>query len=28
VVANGGYICRVWIEKEKRHMTRKIAVAK
>ncbi|MCJ7645735.1 hypothetical protein MUO65_02345, partial [bacterium] len=28
VVANGGYICRVWIEKEKRHMVRKIAVAK
>jgi len=28
VVANGGYICRVWIEREKRHMTRKIAVAK
>jgi len=28
VVGNGGYICRVWIEKEKRHMLRKIAVAK
>jgi len=28
VVGNGGYICRVWIEKEKRHMVRKIAVAK
>jgi len=28
VVANGGYICRVWIESEKRHMLRKIAVAK
>jgi hypothetical protein len=28
VVANGGYICRVWIEREKRHMLRKIAVAK
>jgi len=28
VVANGGYICRVWIENEKRHMVRKIAVAK
>ncbi|MBA7529226.1 hypothetical protein ES705_21420 [subsurface metagenome] len=28
VVANGGYICRIWVEKEKRHMTRKIAVAK
>ncbi len=28
VVANGGYICRIWIEKEKRHMLRKIAVAK
>jgi hypothetical protein len=28
VVGNGGYICRIWIEKEKRHMVRKIAVAK
>ncbi|MFB0526373.1 MAG: PKD domain-containing protein, partial [bacterium] len=28
VVANGGYICRVWIEREKRHMLGKIAVAK
>ena len=28
VVANGGYICRIWIEREKRHMLRKIAVAK
>ncbi len=28
VVGNGGYICRVWIEREKRHMLRKIAVAK
>jgi len=28
VVANGGYICRIWVEKEKRHMVRKIAVAK
>ena len=28
VVGNGGYICRVWIEREKRHMVRKIAVAK
>jgi len=28
VVANGGYICRIWIETEKRHMLRKIAVAK
>ena len=28
VVANGGYICRIWVEKEKRHMLRKIAVAK
>jgi len=28
VVANGGYICRIWIETEKRHMVRKIAVAK
>nr|NIM03322.1 T9SS type A sorting domain-containing protein [bacterium]NIO18578.1 T9SS type A sorting domain-containing protein [bacterium]NIO73589.1 T9SS type A sorting domain-containing protein [bacterium] len=28
VVANGGYICRIWVEKEKRDMLRKIAVAK
>jgi len=28
VVGNGGYICRIWIEREKRHMTRRIAVAK
>ncbi|MFB0526375.1 MAG: hypothetical protein ACETVO_02750, partial [bacterium] len=28
VVGNGGYICRVWIEREKRQMLRKIAVAK
>jgi len=28
VVANGGYICRIWVEKEKRHMVRKIAIAK
>ncbi|MBA7465966.1 hypothetical protein ES707_01138 [subsurface metagenome] len=28
VVGNGGYICRVWIDREKRHMLRKIAVAK
>ncbi len=28
VVANGGYVCRVWIQREKRHMLRKIAVAK
>jgi len=28
VVANGGYFCRIWVEKEKRHMLRKIAVAK
>jgi len=28
VVGNGGYICRIWVEKEKRHMVRKIAVAK
>ncbi len=28
VVANGGYICRIWVEKEKKHMLRKIAVAK
>ena len=28
VVANGGYICRIWIEEENRHRVRKIAVAK
>jgi len=28
VVGNGGYICWIWIEKEKRYMLRKIAVAK
>jgi len=28
VVGNGGYICRVWIEREKRHMVKKMAVAK
>jgi len=28
VVENGGYICRIWVEKEKRHMLRKIAVTK
>lgn len=28
VVGNGGYICRIWVEREKRHMIRKIAVAK
>jgi len=28
VVGNGGYFCRIWVEKEKRHMLRKIAVAK
>jgi len=28
VVGNGGYLCRIWIEREKRHMVRKIAVAK
>ncbi|MCJ7645922.1 right-handed parallel beta-helix repeat-containing protein [bacterium] len=28
VVGNGGYVCRIWVEKEKRHMLRKIAVAK
>ena len=27
-VGNGGYICRIWIEREKRYMVRKIAVAK
>jgi len=28
VVGNGGYICRIWIEKEKRQILRKIGVAK
>jgi len=28
VVANGGYICRIWIEKENRYVVRKIAVVK
>jgi len=28
VVANGGYICRIWIKREKRYVVRKIAVAK
>ena len=28
VVGNGGYFCHIWVEKEKRHMLRKIAVAK
>jgi len=28
VVANGGYICRIWVEKENKYMVRKIAVAK
>jgi len=28
VVGNGGYVCRIWIEKENRHMVRKIGVAK
>ena len=28
VVGNGGYICRIWIEREKRHIVRKIAVVK
>ncbi|MCJ7645921.1 right-handed parallel beta-helix repeat-containing protein [bacterium] len=28
VVANGGYICRIWIEKEHKYMVRKIGVAK
>jgi len=28
VVGNGGYICRIWIEREKRAMIRKIAIAK
>ncbi len=28
VVGNGGYICRIWVEREKRAMLRKIAIAK
>ncbi|MCJ7646718.1 T9SS type A sorting domain-containing protein, partial [bacterium] len=28
VVGNGGYICRIWVKREKRYMIRKIAVAK
>jgi len=28
VAGNGGYICRIWIEREKRHMVRQIAIAK
>ena len=28
VVGNGGYICRIWIERENRHVVRKIGVAK
>jgi len=28
VVGNGGYLCRIWVEREKRDMIRKIAVAK
>jgi len=28
VVGNGGYVCRIWIEREKRRMIRKIAVVK
>lgn len=28
VVGNGSYVCRIWVEIEKRHMLRKIAVAK
>jgi len=28
VVANGGYICRIWVDREKKHMVRKIGVAK
>ena len=28
VVGNGGYICRIWVEREKRAMRRKIAIAK
>jgi len=28
VVANGGYICRIWVERENKYIVRKIAVAK
>jgi len=28
VVGNGGYICRIWIDREKKYLGRKIAVAK
>jgi len=28
VVGNGGYLCRIWVEREKKHMIRKIAIAK
>jgi len=28
VVGNGGYICRIWVEREKRYMVRQIAIAK
>ncbi len=28
VVANGGYICRIWVERENKYAVRKIAVAK
>ena len=28
VVGNGGYICRIWVERENKYMVRKIAVAK
>ena len=28
VVANGGYVCRIWVERENKYLVRKIAVAK
>jgi flagellar hook assembly protein FlgD len=28
VVANGGYICRIWVQRENKYMVRKIAVVK
>jgi len=28
VVANGGYVCRIWVERENKYIMRKIAVAK
>lgn len=28
VVGNGGYVCRIWVEKENKYVVRKIAVAK